>query len=193
MKIVIDEVNNRAIQNFLRWQGPVKVTIDGEKYAVKHAHLMPSPSDTMVEFTLEKVVRATQKEEKKMLNVDKYRGEIEKRQGWAEKEKITKPVHFIVDEIVRSKGLPYMNGNQLVDWLFSKYEPPLLENGDGLKPGDWIMVRDYDDDSWNKMKFVFYYDKAFFVLDDNGCNGHFDTNGMNVTGWAQARLPEEGE
>lgn len=79
-------------------------------------------------------------------------------------------------------------------WLYEKAdEPKLLKNGDGLKPGDWIMVRDHNDDSWNKKMFAFYYDKAFFVLDDYRSNGHFNIDGVNVTGWEQARLPEEGE
>lgn len=79
-------------------------------------------------------------------------------------------------------------------WLFSEYEPPLLENGDDLKPGDWIMVSDDDDCSvtWYKNRFVCYYNATFFVVDDNG-NDSFNENGTNITGWKYARLPEDGE
>lgn len=80
-------------------------------------------------------------------------------------------------------------------WLNAEYEepePPLLENGDGLKPGDWIMVRDEDEELWFKNRFVCYYNSTFFVVDDNRNDG-FNENGTNITGWEQARLPEEGE
>ena len=131
----------------------------------------------------------------KMLNFDKYREEVEKRAAWAVREgsKKPKPAHLVLNEIIIGKGLPYMKGNELVDWLFEEYEPPLLENGDGLKPGDWIMVRN-DDDSviWYKNRFVCYYNATFFVVDDIE-NDNFNENGTNITGWKYARLPEDGE
>lgn len=130
-----------------------------------------------------------------MLNFDKYREEVEKRAAWAVREgsKNPMPAHLVLNEIIIGKGLPYMKGNELVDWLFEEYEPPLLENGDGLKPGDWIMVSD-DDDSviWYKNRFVCYYNATFFVVDDNRSDS-FDENGTNITGWKYARLPEDGE
>lgn len=130
-----------------------------------------------------------------MLNFDKYREEVEKRAAWAVREgcKDPKPAHLVLNEIIIGKGLPYMKGNELVDWLFEEYEPPMLENGDGLKPGDWIMVSD-DDDSviWYKNRFVCYYNATFFVVDDNGSDS-FNENGTNITGWKYARLPEDGE
>lgn len=136
------------------------------------------------------------KEEKKMLNFDKYREEVEKRAAWAVREgsKKPKPAHLVLNEIIIGKCLPYMKGNELVDWLFEEYEPPLLENGDGLKPGDWIMVSDDDDVSvtWCKNRFVCYYNATFFVVDDNE-NDSFNENGTNITGWKYARLPEDGE
>lgn len=190
MKIVIDEVNNRAIQDFLRWQGPVKVTIDGEDHAINNAHLVAGPISTMVELTLEKVVCATQKEEKKMLNVDKYREEVEKRMGWAVREgpKNPKPVHLILKEIAFGKGLPYMDGDELVDWLFEKYEPPLLEDGDELNPGDWIMVRDNEDGAWENRQFLAYFDGWFYarkIVSDGWIE--------KIDHFRQARLPEDGE
>lgn len=80
-------------------------------------------------------------------------------------------------------------------WLNAEHEEPelpLLENGNDLKPGDWIMVRDEDEELWFKNRFVCYYNSTFFVVDDNRNDG-FNENGTNITGWEQARLPEEGE
>lgn len=82
-------------------------------------------------------------------------------------------------------------------WLNAEHEepePPLLENGDSLQPGYWIMVRDYDGDSWDKMMFACYCNGLFFVVDDNTLRvPGFRENGVNITGWRQARLPEGGE
>ena len=130
------------------------------------------------------------KEEKKMLNFDKYRDEVEKRAAWAVREgcKDPKPAHLVLNEIIIGKGLPYMKGNELVDWLFEEYEPPLLENGDGLKPGDWIMVRDCDGGCWVKSQFLFYYNGIFYceLVDSSIGDGEYVL-------WKQARLPEDGE
>ena len=125
-----------------------------------------------------------------MLNFDKYREEVEKRAAWAVREgcKNPKPAHLVLNEIIIGNCLPYMKGNELVDWLFEEYEPPLLENGDDLKPGDWIMVR--NDDDWKKLRFVCYYNNDFWTLYDNGEWFHI---GSKITRWAQARLPMEGE
>lgn len=67
-------------------------------------------------------------------------------------------------------------------------EPPLLENGDGLKPGDWIMVRDCDREKWRKRQFLFYYNGIFYCeyVDNSIGNGEYVL-------WKQARLPEDGE
>ena len=130
------------------------------------------------------------KEEKKMLNFDKYREEVEKRAAWAVREgcKDPKPAHLVLNEIIIGKGLPYMKGNELVDWLFEEYELPLLENGDGLKPGDWIMVKDPDDGTWDKKIFAYYYDGKFYCANDIA----FFKNGLLINR-TQARLPEDGE
>ena len=135
-------------------------------------------------------LRAQHKEEKKMLNFDKYREEVEKRAAWAVREgsKKPKPAHLVLNEIIIGEGLPYMKGNELVDWLFEKYEPPLLENGDGLKPGDWIMVRNCDGERWGKKQFLFYCNGRFYceLVDNSIGYGEYIS-------WKQARLPEEGE
>lgn len=130
------------------------------------------------------------KEEKKMLNIDKYREEVEKRMGWAVREdpKNPKPVHLILKEIAFGERLPYMDGDELVDWLFEEYEPPLLKNGDGLKPGDWIMVRDNDKDDWEKKVFIGYLKGYFYCASEL-----FGALEADAASYSQARLPEDGE
>lgn len=95
------------------------------------------------------------------------------------------------------KDCEFYTVENIEKWLNAEHvepEPPLLENGDGLKPGDWIMVRDHNDDSWEKMMFVCYYNGLFFVVDDNTLReSRIRENGANITGWEQARLPEDGE
>lgn len=89
----------------------------------------------------------------------------------------------------------------VLQWLNAEHEepePPLLENGDSLQPGDWIMVRDGDGDKWCKMVFAFYYNNLFFVIDNAVLKefnsfGSINEDGTGVTGWQQARLPMEGE
>lgn len=129
-------------------------------------------------------------EENKMLNFDKYREEVEKRAAWAVREgsKKPKPAHLVLNEIIIGKGLPHMKGNELVDWLFEEYEPPLLENGDGLKPGDWIMVRDVDSQSFVRRQFLYFFDGKFICSAPN----HAPLEGFGEP-WAQARLLEDGE
>lgn len=78
----------------------------------------------------------------------------------------------------------------VLEWLNAEHgepEPPLLENGDGLKPGDWVMVR-YDDDApWTKTQFLAYIDGVFYTREPlNG--GTF-----KLAVYYQARLPMEGE
>lgn len=69
-------------------------------------------------------------------------------------------------------------------WLQQEYKS-LLKNGDELKTGDWIMVKDLHDDKWKKRKFLVYVDNLFWCYNDgSNCMG---------SGWQQARLPEEGE
>lgn len=125
-----------------------------------------------------------------MLNFDKYREEVEKRTGWAVRAgaKNPKPVHLILKEIVVGKCLPCMNSDELVDWLFEEYEPPLLENGDGLKPGDWIMVRNNEDAVWENRQFLAYFDGWFYarIIVPDGWVEKIDR-------FRHARLPEDNE
>lgn len=44
--------------------------------------------------------------------------------------------------------------DESIEWLFSEHEPPLLKNGDGLKPGYWIMVRNDDKETWTSQVFL---------------------------------------
>lgn len=89
----------------------------------------------------------------------------------------------------------FKDAGTIENWLNAEHkepEPPLLENGDRLQPGDWIMVRDDEESEWFKMPFVFYYNNLFFVV-DNLSSSAIHENGINVTGWQQARLPMDGE
>ena len=133
------------------------------------------------------------KEEKKMLNFDKYRDEVEKRAAWAVREgsKKPKPAHLVLNEIIIGEGLPYMKGNELVDWLFEEYEPSLLENGDDLKPGDWIMVKIFEDGEWVKRQFTFFHDGWFYYL--RGGSNFAQLHLYSLLRSEQARLPEDGE
>lgn len=77
------------------------------------------------------------------------------------------------------------------NWLNAEHvepEPPLLENGDGLKPGDWIMVKNMNDAEWNKRQFAYYY-KGNFHCDSSG----WSLSRCEIDRWEQARLPEDGE
>ena len=77
------------------------------------------------------------------------------------------------------------------NWLNAEHvkpEPPMLENGDGLKPGDWIMVRDCEAQSFVKRQFLYFYGNRFY------CARKDLTPLDNQTEWyMQARLPEDGE
>lgn len=74
-------------------------------------------------------------------------------------------------------------------WLYEEeYEPPMLENGDGLNPGDWIMVRNFENGKWEKRQFAYYFDRYFYCA----LQGR-DPSHPEVKRWEQARLPEDGE
>lgn len=74
------------------------------------------------------------------------------------------------------------------EWLLKEYEPPLLMNGNGLKPGDEIMVRDNEGEDWVKRQFVRYFNGLFYCA-FKGC----DISQCIFIWWRQARMPEDGE
>ena len=134
------------------------------------------------------------KEEKKMLNAKKYENQL----IGAEPEDRACAAARLRGVFCKHDGTDVYDCKDCMQesftWLFSEHELSLLKNGDGLTPGDWIMVRDDNSDIWDKMMFVCYCDGLFFVVDDNTLRKpRFRENGVNITGWKQARLPEEGE
>lgn len=130
-----------------------------------------------------------------MLNFDKYREKLLEEIACGKNGKFGKGADYLDCFAIAIRAARNINGDKFptslnddIAWLFSEYEPPLLENGDGLKPGDWIMVRDCDGERWVKRQFLFYYNGRFYCeLADNSIGG-----GEYVS-WAQARLPEDGE
>ena len=78
------------------------------------------------------------------------------------------------------------------NWLNAEHvkpEPPLLKNGDGLNPGDWIMVRDNNGQEWAQATYLFYFNETFYCVD----GVRYIAEGGIFVNWRQARLPEEGE
>ena len=78
------------------------------------------------------------------------------------------------------------------NWLNTEHiepEPPLLKNGDGLKPGDKIMVRDNNGQEWAQATYLFYFNETFYCVD----GVRYIAEDGNFVNWLQARLPEEGE
>ena len=115
-----------------------------------------------------------------MLNVDKYRKEID-----LIIEKGAMPRHGILRMCLEETNSESVDAAAALDWLFSEYEPPLLENGDGLKPGDWIMVRDSETCNWKKRQFIGYFEGKFYTK--------YPFDDYTAECWQQARLPMEGE
>lgn len=86
---------------------------------------------------------------------------------------------------------------QILQWLNAEHEepePPLLKNGYGLKPGDWIMVKDKEEepDEWAKRAFVCFYGGVFWTIANGYGFERFLGNHL-IMSWDQARLPMEGE
>lgn len=132
-----------------------------------------------------------------MLNIDKYREEI--LEAIEEQKRIIdindpfywhKIYFYPLKKVVKKYGGEFPNlFSGHVIWLLSEYKPPLLKNGDDLKPGDWIMVRDFDDQDWHKAQFMCYYNNEFCVA-----YAGLPMDETHIfTSWSQARLPEEKE
>lgn len=125
-----------------------------------------------------------------MLNVDKYREEIFEEIEIAMKGSSPAPIVLAVSRVHnRHTGEKCDFFEPELEWLFSEYEPPLLKNGDSLKPGDWIMVRDGDGVSWRKRQFMCYFNNHFYCFKPHS---QFK-NECDCVMWVQARLPEEDE
>lgn len=120
-----------------------------------------------------------------MTNAEKYVDEILNKVKWA-REACLCPFSYAVERI---SGISSNDPEKVLKWLFSEYEPTLLENGDKLKVGDWIMVRDDDHDGWTKRQFCYFYKGHFHCMRA----GNVPEDTATCFGWAYARLPEEGE
>lgn len=90
------------------------------------------------------------------------------------------------------KDCEFYTVERVENWLNAEHEepePPLLENGDDLKTGDWIMVRKYANGDWEKRQFMCYFNGRFFVT----TNFAYAINYNACSSFVQARLPMEGE
>lgn len=126
------------------------------------------------------------KEEKKMLNFYKYREAIMSE----DVDTNELDCHIAALRGIKDCGNCECDAcmRESFRWLFSEYEPQLLKNGDGLKPGDWIMVKDPNNEVWVKKIFAYYYDGNFYCANDIA----FFKNGLLINR-TKARLPEDGE
>ena len=133
------------------------------------------------------------KEEKKMLNAEKYLTTI--------KEEIAKDAcasKSCLIAKVRGDERPDCNdrtcrdcSDESLDWLFSEHEPPRLKNGDGLKPGGEILVKNSNYANWEREKFLCYLDGLFFTT--YNLDLPYSPEEFRAACWRYARLPEDGE
>ena len=120
-----------------------------------------------------------------MTNYDKHKDEILK----LAKERYS---DFYAAEALAAHDISGLaDADNVIKWLFDEYEPPLLKNGNDLKPGDWIMVRNTIRDGWKKQQFMCYFqslDRPFVTLEEmpSWYLGKHEC-------WKYARLPMEGE
>ena len=124
----------------------------------------------------------------KILNVDKYRDEINK---WLETEKPLCNLRHALGKAKCPDMLCWECREDTFKWLCKEYEPRLLKNGDELKPGDWIMVKIIKDGEWAKRQFAFFHDGWFYCL--RGGSNFAQLHLYPLLRYEQARLPEEGE
>lgn len=122
-----------------------------------------------------------------MLNAEKYKEEILKKAKEKKDAKLNNyPLFHAIDDILKE----HLSFERAIEWLLSEYEPPLLENGDKLKVGDWIMVRDDAQDGWIKRQFCYFYKDHFYCAK---CESNLEEQTITCVEWIYARLPEEGE
>lgn len=118
-----------------------------------------------------------EQEDEEMLNIDKYREQILK--------------------LVNDKGFSGATAictvadvndyRKALEWAISEYNP-CLKNGDGLKPGDWIMVSLHGKE-FTKRQFLFFHDDMFYTTVNDAVLGCFG----DYMAWDYAHLPEDGE
>ena len=90
-----------------------------------------------------------------MLNAVKYKDEILDK--YKEYSGDVYSMFKAIDDIAKVS----MSFNDAIKWLLSEYEPPLLENGDGLEQGQVIEVSE-DGEKWIERKFLTYYKGLFW-------------------------------
>lgn len=133
-----------------------------------------------------------------ILNIEKYRDEIleeiEHRKRITDENNIYYDFEIYykaLENVIRRYRKDATNVFSDIKWLFSEYEPPLLENGDNLKTGKWILVRDHSDEKWKNRQFAFYYNKHFYCFPPT--NTICQCNTVCLELHEQARLPEGNE
>lgn len=134
-----------------------------------------------------------------ILNIDKYRDEIleEMEHGKIVNDRNSAcydlEVYFYsIEKVMKRHGSGTTNlFTEDIKWLFSEYEPPLLENGDNLETGKWILVRDHSDEKWKYRQFAFYYNQNFYCFPPT--NTICQCNTVCLELHEQARLPEGNE
>ena len=119
-----------------------------------------------------------------MKNIDKYRDEINR---WLETEKPLCNLRYALEKAKCPDMLCQECREDTFKWLCKEYEPPLLKNGDGLKPGDWLEIEDDNDGRWYKGRFIGYLDGRFYVKHEG------DQHLFGVSSSVHARLLEDGE
>ncbi len=150
-----------------------EIYVDGEPYEVKTLY----DNQTWDELEIDIEPKKHEEEGEKMLNIDRYRNDLVKAINGSAMP-IEETICVAADKDSYGEAL---------SWLFSKYEPPLLENGDALKPGDWIMVKDDDDEPWTNVQFLAYIDGVFYTREPL-LGGTF-----KIKAYLQACLLMEGE
>ena len=131
--------------------------------------------------------------EEKMLNVEKYLTTIKEETA---KDACASKLCLIAK--VRGDESPDCNdrtcrdcSDEPLDWLFSEHEPPRLKNGDGLKPGGEILVKNSNYANWEREKFLCYLDGLFFTT--YNLDLPYSPEEFRAACWRYARLPEDGE